>query len=35
VVLLGETVTLWMTGCALVIVLGTALSTGLLTQNKH
>ncbi len=34
VVLLGETVTLWMAGCALVIVLGTALSTGLLTQNK-
>jgi drug/metabolite transporter (DMT)-like permease len=34
VVLLGETVTLWMAGCALVIVLGTALSTELLTQSK-
>ncbi len=29
VLLLGETVTLWMLGCALVIVLGTALSSGL------
>jgi drug/metabolite transporter (DMT)-like permease len=35
VVLLGETVTLWMAGCALVIVLGTALSTGLLTQSRR
>ncbi len=30
VVFLSETVTLWMAGCALVIVLGTLLSTGLL-----
>ena len=30
VLLLGETVTLWMLGCALVIVWGTALSSGLL-----
>lgn len=30
VVLLGETITLWMLGCGVVIVLGTALSTGLL-----
>jgi drug/metabolite transporter (DMT)-like permease len=30
VTLLGESVTLWMMGCALIIVLGTALSTGLL-----
>ena len=30
VLLLGETVTLWMMGCALVIVWGTALSSGLL-----
>ena len=29
VVLLGETVSAWMLGCALVIVLGTSLSTGL------
>jgi drug/metabolite transporter (DMT)-like permease len=30
VVLLGEVVTPWMVGCALVIILGTALSSGLL-----
>ena len=33
VTLLGETVTLWMLGCALVIVLGTALSAGLLRPS--
>lgn len=35
VLLLGETVTLWMLGCALVIVLGTALSSGLLNPGKR
>ena len=30
VILLGETVTPWMVGCGLVIVLGTTLSTGIL-----
>ena len=30
-VFLGEAVTLWMLGCGLVIVCGTALSTGLVT----
>ena len=30
VVLLGETVTPWMLGCGLVVLLGTALSSGLL-----
>lgn len=35
VVLLGETVTLWMLGCAAVIVLGTALSSGLLTWSRR
>lgn len=35
VVLLGETVTLWMLGCAAVIVLGTALSSGLLNPAKR
>ena len=34
VVLLGEVVTPWMVGCGLVIVAGTALSTGLLTLRK-
>jgi drug/metabolite transporter (DMT)-like permease len=34
VLLLGETVTLWMAGCALVIVLGTTLSTGLITRVR-
>ena len=34
VVLLGETVTLWMAGCALVIVLGTTLSTRLITAMR-
>lgn len=33
VIFLSETVTLWMAGCALVIVLGTLLSTGLLTTS--
>ncbi len=33
VVFLSETVTLWMAGCALVIVLGTLLSTGLLAPS--
>jgi drug/metabolite transporter (DMT)-like permease len=35
VTLLGETITLWMLGCAMVIVLGTALSTGLLRPLRH
>jgi drug/metabolite transporter (DMT)-like permease len=35
VLLLGETVTLWMMGCALVIVLGTALSSGLLGARSR
>lgn len=34
VVLLGEVVTPWMVGCGLVIVAGTALSTGLLTLGR-
>jgi drug/metabolite transporter (DMT)-like permease len=34
VLLLGETVTLWMLGCALVIVLGTALSSGLMGTQR-
>ena len=34
VVLLGEVVTPWMVGCALVIVVGTALSTGLITLGR-
>lgn len=34
VVLLGEVVTPWMVGCGLVIVAGTALSTGLLTLSR-
>jgi drug/metabolite transporter (DMT)-like permease len=34
VLLLGETVTLWMLGCALVIVLGTALSSGLVGAKR-
>ncbi len=34
VVFLSETVTLWMAGCALVIVLGTLLSTGLLAPQN-
>jgi len=34
VVLLGEVVTPWMVGCALVIVLGTSLSTGALGPRK-
>ncbi len=34
VVLLGETVTPWMVGCGLVIVLGTTLSTGILKLPK-
>jgi drug/metabolite transporter (DMT)-like permease len=34
VLLLGEHVTLWMLLCAAVIVLGTALSTGLVRLNK-
>lgn len=34
VLLLGETVTLWMLGCAGVIVLGTALSSGLLAPQR-
>ena len=34
VILLGETVTPWMVGCGLVIVLGTTLSTGLLKLPK-
>ena len=35
VLLLGETVTLWMLGCGLVILLGTALSTGVLGQPRR
>ncbi|MDT8990961.1 DMT family transporter [Curvibacter sp. APW13] len=35
VVLLGETVTLWMLGCAAVIVLGTALSSGLIGSPRR
>lgn len=34
VILLGETVTPWMVGCGLVIVLGTTLSTGLMKLPK-
>ncbi|MBP6160747.1 MAG: DMT family transporter [Giesbergeria sp.] len=34
VVFLSETVTLWMLGCALVIILGTLLSTGLLGARR-
>jgi drug/metabolite transporter (DMT)-like permease len=34
VVLLGEVVTPWMAGCGLVIVLGTALSTGLIKPKS-
>jgi drug/metabolite transporter (DMT)-like permease len=34
VLLLGETVTLWMLGCAVVILLGTGLSTGLLKLKR-
>ena len=34
VVLLGEVVTPWMVGCGLIIVAGTALSTGLLTLRR-
>jgi drug/metabolite transporter (DMT)-like permease len=34
VILLGETVTPWMVGCGLVIVMGTTLSTGLLKLPK-
>jgi drug/metabolite transporter (DMT)-like permease len=34
-VLIGETVTLWMVLCALVIVCGTALATGLLRLGRH
>ena len=34
VVFLSETVTLWMLGCALVIILGTLLSTGLLGTRR-
>jgi drug/metabolite transporter (DMT)-like permease len=34
VVLLGETVTHWMVGCGLVILLGTSLSTGVLGPRK-
>lgn len=34
VVLLGEVVTPWMAGCALVIVAGTALSTGLISLRR-
>jgi len=34
VVLLGEVVTPWMVICGLIIVLGTALSTGLLRPGK-
>ncbi|MBI2750931.1 MAG: DMT family transporter [Burkholderiales bacterium] len=34
VVLLGEVVTPWMVGCGLVIVAGTALSTGLITLGR-
>lgn len=34
VLLLGETVTLWMLGCAVVILLGTGLSTGLLKLRR-
>jgi drug/metabolite transporter (DMT)-like permease len=35
VVLLGEVVTPWMAGCGLVIVLGTALSTGLIKPKSN
>ena len=34
VVFLSETATLWMLGCALVIILGTLLSTGLLGARR-
>lgn len=35
VMVLGETITLWMVGCGVVIVLGTALSTGLLQLRRR
>ena len=35
VLLLGESVTPWMVGCGLVIVVGTSLSTGLVALRRH
>ncbi len=35
VVLLGEAVTGWMVGCGLIIIVGTALSTGLVVFRRH
>lgn len=35
VVFLGEPITLWMIGCGMIVLLGTLLSTGLLTWRRR